>query len=627
MSAILPRHSRSRTSGLSFTRTASVTASITTTVCILSTSLLATYADAEPQRPAIPGIPFDSPQLPAIPSLPGLDKLPGANASASKVSLTVTPERGLKDGDKVSIKGSGYKPGAKIYLTQTIEQPSGTYPSNYGASVKVTVGSDGGFDAELPVSTSFNDVDCTSTQCYVASFSAFPNLADRSNDFWVPIHFDGSASAPSAPATGASSNGSANSNGSASSNGTSTHNAIPANSASGASDTGGAAGAATSASGATVSLSKSDNLNPAGDTVRVSGKGFKTSGQGIYVGIAQQNQMNTTDSESFSPDTIYVSKSRGNLNADGSFSVDLPVSAKFGNADCLSNACAIYTIAAHGSSDRSQDTVSPVSFAGGVARASAGSVGGSGASSHGAGTHGSGAQSSSGSGSATSSRSSAGSGSSSSNSSNSAVSVSLSTTQLAPEGTTTITVTGSGFKTTGNGVYVAVAEKSKFSTTNADAFTASTYVRTSQMTSTGGFTTTISVDPATAAANCLENQCALYTFAAHGSSDRSQDTVTDLTITGGSDAAKKAAAKAEKDGKLKEKSSKAQNKGTGSRSAKSTDTGEAAPVTVDNDAQLAAAQQQMHPVVAGSIGAVVGALILGSGLWLGRRSTRRDEAL
>ena len=113
-----------------------------------------------------------------------------------------------------------------------------------------------------------------------------------------------------------------------------------------------------------MSLSKTSDLNPSGDTIRVEGKGFKTSGPGIYVGIAQNDQMDVTNADSFGPDTKFVSTSRGNLKSDGSFSVDLPVSAKFGTADCMQNACSVYTIAAHGSSDRSQDTATDLSVGG-----------------------------------------------------------------------------------------------------------------------------------------------------------------------------------------------------------------------------------------------------------------------
>lgn len=572
--------------------------SIAASACVISISLptAAAYAQpfdstnsvslASPSLPSLSGISGGS-GTPgngiALPSLPILGGLGQATGTQGERSLEVTPTEALKNGDKVSIKGSGYAPGASIYLTQTIEQPSGTYPSNYGESAKVTVGDDGSFTSELPVSTSFNDVDCTQTQCYIASFTAFPNLADRSNDVWVPIKFaEGQSGKP-------------------------------------------AESSLSSTSGASVALSKSENLNPSGDTVRVSGRGFKTSGQGIYVGIAQQNQMNYSDADSFGPGTVYVSTSRGNLNSDGSFSVDLPVSAQFGNANCLQNSCAIYTIAAHGSSDRSQDTVSPVAFSGGVAKAAAAPVSGSGGGSAAGQPQ---AQSGASSSATTSRAGSSGSASSSSaagssNSSNSTVSVSLSTTQLSAEGTTPITVSGSGFKTTGNGIYVAVAEKSKFSTTNADAFSVASYVRPSDMSSDGSFTTTLDVDPATSVANCLENECALYTFAAHGSSDRSQDTVTDLTIAGGETAAKEAAAKAAKDGKLTANSSKTQNKGTGSRTASSSASAEAAP----GDAQLlASAESQMHPVFAGSIGAVIGAMILGAGLAIGRRTAKNKES-
>lgn len=555
----------------------------------------------------LPAVPASAQSLPSIGqlggSLPGIGDLLGGSTDQSERQLSVTPATDLSDGATVTIKGVGYPANANIYLAQTIEKPKSGYPSTYGEAAKVTVGADGSFTQEMKVATSFGDVDCTSTQCYVASFTAFPNLSDRSNDQWVPITFKAGATSQAAQSQGSTS-------------------AAP----SGGQSTGQASGSGSqspsqSRGNASVSLSKTSDLNPSGDTIRVEGKGFKTSGPGIYVGIAQNDQMDVTNADSFGPDTKFVSTSRGNLKSDGSFSVDLPVSAKFGTADCMQNACSVYTIAAHGSSDRSQDTATAVSFAGGAAKQDA-TLPSGGGSSQSAGSASSGTSGSTGS-SGTSSTS-ASSGSSSSNGSSSSTgtpSVSLSTTELNPSGSTAITVSGTGFKTSGNGIYVAVAEKNKFSTTNADAFSAAEFVRTSQMSSDGSFSTTLNVEAVTSAANCVENDCALYTFAAHGSSDRSQDTATDLSV-GGSAKEREEAVKA---GASKTGESKASgsSKASGKASAKSNASGNGLD-EVDVQTQQAATNSPLQTAAVAGTGAILGALIFGAGILVGRRQKSVD---
>lgn len=553
----------------------------------------------------LPAVPASAQSLPSIGqlggSLPGIGDLLGGSIDQSERQLSVTPATDLSDGATVTIKGVGYPANANIYLAQTIEKPKSGYPSTYGEAAKVTVGADGSFTQEMKVATSFGDVDCTSTQCYVASFTAFPNLSDRSNDQWVPITFKAGATSQAAQSQG--------STGAAPSGGQSTGS--------------GAQSPSQSRGSALVSLSKTSDLNPSGDTIRVEGKGFKTSGPGIYVGIAQNDQMDVTNADSFGPDTKFVSTSRGNLKSDGSFSVDLPVSAKFGTADCMQNACSVYTIAAHGSSDRSQDTATAVSFAGGAAKqdATLPSGGGSSQSASSASSSASGSTGSSGSSSTTgSSGSSSSSSSNDSSSSTGTPAVSLSTTELNPSGSTAITVSGTGFKTSGNGIYVAVAEKNKFSTTNADAFSAAEFVRTSQMSSDGSFSTTLNVEAVTSAANCVENDCALYTFAAHGSSDRSQDTATDLSV-GGSAKEREEAVKA---GASKTGESKASgaSKASGKASAKSNASGNGLDEVVQT--QQAATNSPLQTAAVAGTGAILGALIFGAGILVGRRQKSVD---
>lgn len=560
----------------------------------------------------LPAVPASAQSLPSIGqlggSLPGIGDLLGGSTDQSERQLSVTPATDLSDGATVTIKGVGYPANANIYLAQTIEKPKSGYPSTYGEAAKVTVGADGSFTQEMKVATSFGDVDCTSTQCYVASFTAFPNLSDRSNDQWVPITFKAGATSQAAQSQG--STGAAPSGGQSTGSGSQSGSQSPSQ----------------SRGNASVSLSKTSDLNPSGDTIRVEGKGFKTSGPGIYVGIAQNDQMDVTNADSFGPDTQFVSTSRGNLKSDGSFSVDLPVSAKFGTADCMQNACSVYTIAAHGSSDRSQDTATSVSFAGGAAKQDA-TLPSGGGSSQSAGSASSGTSGSTGSSGTSSTSASSGSSSSNGSSSNGSSSstgtpsVSLSTTELNPSGSTAITVSGTGFKTSGNGIYVAVAEKNKFSTTNADAFSAAEFVRTSQMSSDGSFSTTLNVEAVTSAANCVENDCALYTFAAHGSSDRSQDTATDLSVGGSAKEREEAVMTgASKTGESKASGS---SKASGKASAKSNASGNGLD-EVDVQTQPAATNSPLQTAAVAGTGAILGALIFGAGILVGRRQKSVD---
>ncbi|MDO5030721.1 MAG: neocarzinostatin apoprotein domain-containing protein [Corynebacterium sp.] len=562
---------------------------VLTSAIVVSAGVIPAVPAAAQTTPVLSQLGNGSPSL-NMPSLPGIGDLFNRDKDQSGRELTVSPAADLSDGSTVTITGKGYPANANIYLAQTIERPKSGYPSTYGEAAKVTVGADGTFTQDLKVATSFGDVDCTTTQCYVASFTAFPNLSDRSNDQWVPITFKAGAT-PHA------------------STGSSAQDSAP--SAAGAAGGAGQGSGSQSQSGASVSLSKTTDLNPSGDTIRVEGKGFKTSGQGIYVGIAQNDQMDVTNADSFGPDTQFVSPSRGNLKSDGSFSVDLPVSAKFGSADCMKNACSVYTIAAHGSSDRSQDTATAVSFAGGVAKQDAALPSG------GAGQSASGSTSSA-SSSSSSFGSTSTSGSSGSESSTGTPSVSLSTTELNPTGSTEITVTGSGFKTTGNGIYVAVTEKDKFSTTNADAFSAAAFVRTSEMSSDGSFATTLNVEAVTDAANCIENSCALYTFAAHGSSDRSQDTVTDLVVGGTAkereEAKKAGAAKAKGDSKASGKAS-ATSKGHSANTS-------GAEGAADMQTEQVSSSSPLQTIATAGIGAVLGAAIFGAGILVGRRNNK-----
>lgn len=101
-----------------------------------------------------------------------------------------------------------------------------------------------------------------------------------------------------------------------------------------------------------------DGPYTSGQTVTVSGEGFSGEGAGIYVGLVEDDQFSTTGAS-----TWMVTKWVGaGAITDGSWAQELELVAVNEKGDCLANACSIYTIAAHGSPDRSQDTQTPVSF-------------------------------------------------------------------------------------------------------------------------------------------------------------------------------------------------------------------------------------------------------------------------
>lgn len=134
----------------------------------------------------------------------------------------------------------------------------------------------------------------------------------------------------------------------------------------------GLAGAARAAE-VSVEVSSTTDLPAEGGTVTVSGSGFTVAGPGIYVGLAAADGYDPSNPDSFGVVTWVKpggpdGQGMATLQADGSFETTLEVPAVFGEGagavDCRETQCAIYTLAAHGSPDRSQDTVTELAFAG-----------------------------------------------------------------------------------------------------------------------------------------------------------------------------------------------------------------------------------------------------------------------
>lgn len=105
-------------------------------------------------------------------------------------------------GQVVQVHGTGFRPGAGIYVALTgIAQSNSSHPAAwYGSGVWLREGSapgaDGTFSTDLDVVGAFekggNAYDCVRDQCYVAVFNDRHDLANRDQDVWTPISFAGS---------------------------------------------------------------------------------------------------------------------------------------------------------------------------------------------------------------------------------------------------------------------------------------------------------------------------------------------------------------------------------------------------------------------------------------------------
>lgn len=108
---------------------------------------------------------------------------------------------------------------------------------------------------------------------------------------------------------------------------------------------------------ATLTAEKTTGLNPAGDVVKLVGKGF-TPGVRLFILPCDpaQGAGRACDMGSFGGPT--------EADATGSFSTDVKVAAKFGTVDCLKTRCAIATSNSANGKDRTQEVYLPIGFAG-----------------------------------------------------------------------------------------------------------------------------------------------------------------------------------------------------------------------------------------------------------------------
>lgn len=134
--------------------------------------------------------------------------------------------------------------------------------------------------------------------------------------------------------------------------------------------------------GQQLTVSASANLDPAGETLRVTGEGYDDT-KGIYVAVCKDNGDNRiptpclggADQSGSSGSSVWIipegadDEGAGQVavpwGEGGTFDVELGVKAKDSGLDCLQVACSVVTRVDHnGTGDRSQDVRIPITFEG-----------------------------------------------------------------------------------------------------------------------------------------------------------------------------------------------------------------------------------------------------------------------
>jgi hypothetical protein len=132
------------------------------------------------------------------------------------------------------------------------------------------------------------------------------------------------------------------------------------------------------ATGPSVTVEPSTTLPAEGATVTVTGSGFApdaNGGVGFYLAFGPKGAAYWTSSRPYQPvrwvhRNASSSSSQVMLAGDGTFRTTLDLDPTYtdgdGNpVDCTVTQCYLLTFAAHGSTDRSQDTATPITFGGG----------------------------------------------------------------------------------------------------------------------------------------------------------------------------------------------------------------------------------------------------------------------
>lgn len=130
-----------------------------------------------------------------------------APASAAP-TLTLSKSSGLKDGDRITVNGSGFKPGlTQIAIGQCIAEVTGPTDCNLaGGAQFVNADTNGRIpEVALKVAEKFGSFDCTKRQCVIAAqvLPSGNNSEDvAANKTSTRISFGTATQAPSLPRTG-----------------------------------------------------------------------------------------------------------------------------------------------------------------------------------------------------------------------------------------------------------------------------------------------------------------------------------------------------------------------------------------------------------------------------------------
>lgn len=123
-----------------------------------------------------------------LPSPTGGSPTPTATGSATvNPKVAVSPATGLKDGQTVHVKITGFSPGQGLVVLECADKGSKTGQGDCDLTglVPVTTDADGGAEADLVVHTGpfgANNVSCTATQpCLVSASQANPKATQEAD--------------------------------------------------------------------------------------------------------------------------------------------------------------------------------------------------------------------------------------------------------------------------------------------------------------------------------------------------------------------------------------------------------------------------------------------------------------
>ena len=264
---------------------------------------------------------------------PPVDPNEPIDPDPNDVEVTVSPSTDLVDGQTVTVTGADFVAGQGVYV-QLCATPEGTpgtaagratscYPEQDGDHVVwvTPIDASGTFSTPLTVAETFVDADEETVDCSVEGACGIfvrrdhnGGTADYSQDAFAPIAFGDGDPVVSDPAA--------------------------------------------------LSADRTTDLDPAGDTVTVTGDDYRP-GDPVFVALCDAAVPNfaACDFANVAEVTPATADAARALGDPGSFEVELQVRAAFGDTDCTAlTTCALQTWSVSGTNPDAEATV-PVSFA------------------------------------------------------------------------------------------------------------------------------------------------------------------------------------------------------------------------------------------------------------------------